>query len=64
VLVETRPDLFFFTDHYRDWSCVLLRLGPAASDDVRGLIERSWRLRAPRTLAKAHPALSAGPAGA
>jgi hypothetical protein len=64
VLVETRPDLFFFTDHYRDWPCVLVRLGPAAPEDVKGFLERSWRLRAPKTVVKARDALSSTPAGA
>jgi hypothetical protein len=48
ALVESRPDVFHFTDHYRDYPCVLARLAAAEADDLRGLIERSWRTRAPR----------------
>jgi len=48
ALIESRPDVFHFTDHYRDWPIVLARLQAAGPDDVRGLIERSWRLRAPK----------------
>lgn len=48
ALIDSRPDVFHFTDHYRDWPIVLARLPATAPDDVRGLIERSWRLRAPK----------------
>jgi hypothetical protein len=50
ALIGSRPDVFSFTDHYRDWPCVLARLAAAGPDDLRGLIERSWRLRAPKRL--------------
>lgn len=43
VLVETRPKLFYFTDHYRDYPIVLLRLSNARGADVEPLLQRQWR---------------------
>jgi hypothetical protein len=56
LLVETRPELFWFTPHYRDWPSVLMRLEPADARDVRGFVERSWAQRAPKRLVKARAA--------
>ncbi|NEX92849.1 MmcQ/YjbR family DNA-binding protein [Caulobacter sp. 17J65-9] len=53
ALIESRPDVFHFTGHYRDYPCVLARLPAARADDLRGLIERSWRLRAPKRMVAA-----------
>ncbi|MGJ4927247.1 MmcQ/YjbR family DNA-binding protein [Bradyrhizobium sp. HKCCYLS2038] len=43
MLVETRPTLFYFTDHYRDYPIVLLRLSKAQRADVEPLLRRQWR---------------------
>jgi len=43
MLVETRPLLFYFTDHYRDYPIVLLRLSKAKRGDVEPLLRRQWR---------------------
>ncbi|MBC6981048.1 MmcQ/YjbR family DNA-binding protein [Caulobacter sp. 17J80-11] len=53
ALIESRPDVFHFTDHYRDYPCVLARLTAAGPDALRGLIERSWRARAPKRVVAA-----------
>lgn len=58
ILVETRPDAFFFTDHYRDWPIVLVRLKAMKAKDLRPFLLRSWRARAPKSLQKRHPDLS------
>jgi len=46
MLVGTRPKLFYFTDHYRDYPIVLLRLSKAKRADVEPLLRRQWRLLA------------------
>ena len=49
-LLDREPDLFFITDHYRDWPWILLRLPEVTADRLKELLEDSWRLRAPRSL--------------
>ena len=43
MLVEREPDLFYFTDHYRDYPIVLVRLSRAQRDTVEPLLRRHWR---------------------
>ena len=50
LLLEAEPDVFYITDHYRDYPDVLVRL-PAVSEEVmRARLEDSWRLVAPPKL--------------
>lgn len=53
------PETFFITDHYRGYSAVLVRLTRVDIEDLRDLIEESWRWLAPRKLVaeyeRAHP---------
>ncbi|WP_316160868.1 MmcQ/YjbR family DNA-binding protein [Bradyrhizobium sp. SZCCHNRI20481] len=48
MLVETRPKLLYFTDHYRDYPIVLLRLSKAKRADAEPLLRRQWRTLASR----------------
>ena len=41
---------FFFTDHYRDYPAVLVRLPAVTAERLKPYLERSWRLRAPKRL--------------
>jgi hypothetical protein len=43
MLTASRPRLFYFTDHYRDYPIVLIRLSKAGRMDVEGLLRRQWR---------------------
>jgi hypothetical protein len=43
MLVESRPTIFYFTDHYRDYPTVLVRLSKATRDVVEPLLRRRWR---------------------
>jgi hypothetical protein len=54
VMIEAEPEIYYFTDHYRNWPAVLARLPAATPDHVRGYLERAWRKRAPRSLLKTH----------
>jgi len=53
MLVESRPKLFYFTDHYRDYPIVLLRLSKAKRGDVEPLLRRQWRALASKAALKA-----------
>ncbi|HSU18066.1 MmcQ/YjbR family DNA-binding protein [Longimicrobium sp.] len=53
-LIAAEPDAFYVTDHYRDYPAVLARLSALTPERLRGRIEDSWRLMAPKRLADAH----------
>ncbi|MBR0894148.1 MmcQ/YjbR family DNA-binding protein [Bradyrhizobium tropiciagri] len=43
MLVESQPKVFYFTDHYRDYPIVLIRLSKAKRSTVEPLLRRHWR---------------------
>ena len=43
MLVESQPKVFYFTDHYRDYPMVLIRLSKAKRATVEPLLRRHWR---------------------
>lgn len=55
-LLEAEPDLFYVTDHYRDWPNVLLRLRAVTEAGLREAVVESWRFRAPPKLVAAYDA--------
>ena len=50
ILTQADPDTFFFTDHYRDYPLVLVRLPRLARAALPDLLERAWRQVAPESL--------------
>ncbi len=42
VLMETAPDTFWETDHYRGWPAVLVRFGSAERERIETVIVRAW----------------------
>jgi hypothetical protein len=53
MLVERAPKVFYFTDHYRDYPMVLIRLSKAKRADVEPLLRRRWRALASKAGVKA-----------
>jgi hypothetical protein len=43
MLVERQPNVFYFTDHYRDYPTVLIRLSKANRSTIEPLLRRHWR---------------------
>jgi hypothetical protein len=43
MLVESQPTIFYFTDHYKDYPMVLIRLSKAKRMTVEPLLRRQWR---------------------
>jgi hypothetical protein len=41
-LIETDPDTFWETDHYRGWPAVLVRYGSPDGERIETLILRAW----------------------
>jgi hypothetical protein len=62
LLIKVQPDIFYFTDHYRDWPIVLLRLPAARRDTVETFLLRRWRALASKKALKSFDEISAKPA--
>src|SRR3979490_3264371 len=43
MLVERQPKVFYFTDHYKDYPMVLIRLSKTRRATVEPLLRRQWR---------------------
>jgi hypothetical protein len=54
MLVETQPKIFYFTDHYRDYPMVLIRLSRARRSHVEPLLRRHWRTLASKAAVREH----------
>jgi hypothetical protein len=52
LLMATEPEIFFITDHYRDWPMVLVRLAAIPDDELAEVLEDAWRMSAPSRLVK------------
>jgi hypothetical protein len=50
ILMQSDPRVFFITDHYRDYPWILVRFSSVDPDALPDLIERAWRLVAPKSL--------------
>ena len=48
MLVESQPKVFYFTDHYRDYPYVLIRLSKTVRATIEPLLRRQWRVLASR----------------
>jgi hypothetical protein len=56
MLIESRPAIFYFTDHYRDYPMVLVRLSRAKRGQVEPLLRRHWRTLASKAAVKQYDA--------
>jgi hypothetical protein len=56
LLMQTKPAIFFITDHYLGYPAVLIRLAAASRKEAADLIEMSWRFVAPKKLQAARDA--------
>jgi hypothetical protein len=51
-LMETQPEAFFLTDHYRGYPTILIRLSKVERSQLAELLDQSWRRTAsPKLLA-------------
>jgi hypothetical protein len=53
MLVESQPILFYFTDHYKDYPMVLIRLSKAGRAAVEPLLRWQWRALASKAAIRA-----------
>jgi hypothetical protein len=56
MLLQAAPEAFFLTDHYLDYPMILIRLDQVRRDALPDLVERAWRMVAPKRLLDAHDA--------
>jgi hypothetical protein len=52
MLCESEPRVFYFTDHYRDYPTVLIRLSKARPSHVEPFLRRRWRALASKAAVK------------
>lgn len=50
LLMQTKPKVFYITDHYLGYPAVLLRLASATRKEAADIIEMSWRFVASKRL--------------
>ncbi len=55
ILLESAPDVFFLTDHYRGYPLVLVRMPMADIRQIDMLLRRAWFAAAPKRLTKPYP---------
>ena len=53
MLVESQPKLFYFTDHYKDYPMVPIRLSKARRAIIEPLLRRQWRALASKAAIRA-----------
>ena len=51
-LLESNPEAYFVTPHYRNWPAVIVRLTTADQRELRELLGESWRFVAPKRLVR------------
>jgi hypothetical protein len=52
MLVESQPKAFYFTDHYRDYPMVLIRLSKTSRASIEPLLRRHWRTLASKAVVR------------
>lgn len=52
--MQADPEVFFITDHYRNYPSVLVHLDKIDPEELKKLLTESWLQRTSKTLAKEH----------
>jgi len=50
LLMESAPEIYFETDHYKGWPAILVRLAKIDAGELRHRLALAWRMQAPRRL--------------
>ena len=61
MLIETQGDVFYITDHYRNYPSILMRLSAADPAAVEAMLRRRWRELAPKKIRAEFDAMTAAP---
>lgn len=49
-LLQAHPDVYYITDHYKDYPYILVRMSAADMEELKGLVHRTWKSLAPKKL--------------
>jgi hypothetical protein len=60
MLMETRGDVFYITDHYRNYPSVLMRLSASGSAAAEAMLRRRWHQLAPKKIRAAFEGVAGG----
>jgi len=44
--IQTKPEVYYITDHYRNYDYMLVRLDKVDPEELKGLLITAWRNRA------------------
>jgi hypothetical protein len=58
MLIETQGDVFYITDHYRNYPSILMRLSVADPAAVEAMLRRRWRELAPKKIRAEYDAMA------
>lgn len=50
ILLQAEPEVFFLTEHYRDYPMILMRMEKASAGTMLDVVDRAWRQLAPANL--------------
>ena len=56
LLMEMAPEIYWQTDHFKNWPGLLVRLDVIGDEELKLRLEDAWRFRAPKRLADAYAA--------
>lgn len=56
LLMEMAPDVYWQTQHFKNWPGLLVRLEVIGDEELKLRLEDAWRFRAPKRLADAYAA--------
>lgn len=55
-LLAHQPDIYYLTDHYANFECLLVRMPKADLEEVRKLFQVAWRTYAPKRVVASYEA--------
>jgi len=58
ILLQAHPEVFFLTEHYRDYPMILIRLEKISRRELLDVVDRAWRLVAPANSVREHSTVS------
>jgi hypothetical protein len=59
--LQTDPETFFFTDHYRNYPTVLVNLSRVEPEVLKRLLIEAWKARASKTMVTAYDKKQSNP---
>lgn len=63
LLIEMAPEIYWQTDHFKNWPGLLVHLDVITDEELRIRLEDAWRFRAPKRLAQQYASSKGLPTG-